>query len=123
MNKENFELVLNKIKTDPDQWDQGRWHCGTVHCFTGWAQTLSTGKEDIGTIRTDVMVFLDISSKDFDYLSSLKRTLLDFQEYLNLDGRYDSGGYDIEGYDRDGYNLDGYSRDGYNRDGHTTRTD
>jgi hypothetical protein len=41
MNRKNFQTVLDKIKSDPDSWYQASYHCGTTHCFAGWAQILS----------------------------------------------------------------------------------
>jgi len=32
--------TFNAIMDNPDQWDQGQWHCGSSHCFCGWSQVL-----------------------------------------------------------------------------------
>ena len=40
----NKELMLNTlaaIKANPQHWDQTSWHCGTTHCFAGFAELLS----------------------------------------------------------------------------------
>lgn len=33
--------VMAAIRANPKRWDQSRWHCGTTHCFAGWAQILA----------------------------------------------------------------------------------
>ena len=41
MNKELLQLTLDTIKANPQHWDQTSWHCGTTHCFAGFAELLS----------------------------------------------------------------------------------
>jgi hypothetical protein len=30
--------VLDEVEKNPDHWYQGEWHCGTSHCFAGFAE-------------------------------------------------------------------------------------
>ncbi len=39
-----FEEVLAEIKTQPEQWNQSNWHCGTQHCLAGWVELKVLGK-------------------------------------------------------------------------------
>jgi hypothetical protein len=32
-----LKQTLNDIKKNLDHWDQESWHCGTTHCFAGFA--------------------------------------------------------------------------------------
>jgi hypothetical protein len=113
MNRHNYEKVLAQIEADPTCWNQSSWHCGTQHCFFGWAQILS-GKEASGsTVRRDARIYLDLSWADANYLSDPLRSLAEIKEFLEDD----RAGYNRAGYDRDGYNRAGYNRAGYDRDG------
>lgn len=47
-----FERTLAAIKANPEHWDQGDWHCGTSHCFAGFAQVLSL--QDAGDLPTEL---------------------------------------------------------------------
>ena len=68
MNKENFQKVLDQITAHPETWDQTDWHCGTTHCFAGWAQLLSGQPENVETVRRDARMFLDLSYAEADFL-------------------------------------------------------
>lgn len=114
-NIENCKLVLQKIKENPDQWNQGSWHCGTSHCFAGWAQILSGKEANNDTVRRDARIFLGLTRDDADYYFSPSRTLEDLETVVE-DG-YDRNGYDRAGYNRDGLDRTGYGRAGYDRDG------
>lgn len=120
-NKENYKLVLDKIISDPEHWNQRSYHCGTSHCFAGWAQIISGKAINIKTTRQDARIFLGLTKSEADFLFSSHRNLEDFKYFLNsgydLDG-YDRDGYDRNGYDRNGYDRDDYDRDGYNRNGY-----
>lgn len=121
MNKENFELVLKTITENPACWDQTMWHCGTAHCFAGWAQILSGNVASPSTVRKVARIFLDLGQIEADYLFAPSRTLSDFNAFL-IEGHaktgYDSDGYNRAGYDSDGYNRAGYNRAGYDSDGY-----
>jgi hypothetical protein len=120
-NAANFAKVLEKIESCPAEWKQDSWHCGTKHCFAGWAQVLANKPVSNETVRRDARQFLGLTMAEADYLFAGHRTLEDFKSYnragYNRAG-YDRAGYNRAGYDRDGYNRDGYNRAGYNRDGY-----
>jgi hypothetical protein len=115
LNRANYEAVLNKIESCPAEWNQRSWHCGTTHCFAGWAQVLSGRPASDATVRRDARQFLGLTSQQSDYLFSAYRKLADFREFLVSE--FDAAGYDRDGYDCAGYNRAGYNRDGYDRDG------
>jgi hypothetical protein len=121
MNRENFQKVLDQIQSHPETWKQSSWHCGTTHCFAGWAQILAGKSPDEDTVRRDARMFLELSLADADYLFAPHRPLSDFREYLATNrAGYNSAGYDSDGYDSDGYNSDGYNRAGYDSDGYNS---
>lgn len=39
-NQANLEATLAAIEANPDHWNQTAWHCGTSHCFAGFAEML-----------------------------------------------------------------------------------
>lgn len=82
MNIKNFEKVLKTIKKNPNQWRQATWHCGTQHCFAGWAQVLSGKKADSMTVAQDALSFLGISENQGDWLFDPARLITDFEEFL-----------------------------------------
>lgn len=85
MNRENFKIVLDKIESDPSCWKQSLWHCGTKHCFAGWAQILSGNKPNEETVRRDATRFLDVLWVEASYLFNPRRTLEDFREFLKYE--------------------------------------
>lgn len=40
---ERLDLVLRTIEENPQHWDQDLWHCGSSHCFAGFAQCFARG--------------------------------------------------------------------------------
>lgn len=57
-NKERLYQVLDAIKANPNHWNQEDWHCGTSHCFAGFAQL----------IKHAIPISSDV--KDADYTGS-----------------------------------------------------
>ena len=114
MNVERYKLVLKHIEDNPENWDQTQWHCGTSHCFGGWAQILAGKPADSLTVRRDAREFLGLNAKEANYLFDQNRTLNDFRNELI----YGSDGFNLNGYRRDGFDHDGYSRNGYDRNGY-----
>jgi len=43
VNVELLQKTLETIKANPDHWKQQQWHCGTSHCFAGFAELLYFG--------------------------------------------------------------------------------
>ena len=117
MNQANYDAVIAKITENPACWDQMKWHCGTVHCFAGWAQILSGRQADGPTTRRDARKWLELTLAEADYLFAGQRTLGELVAGYNRDG-YDSAGYDRDGYDSQGYDSAGYNRDGYDSAGY-----
>ena len=129
MNKENFKKVLDKIKKNPDSWDQGEWHSesGTAHCFAGHCQIEMGRPVDLNTVRRDARIFLSISYQDaFDIFES-SRTIKDFENmltgsYIFFGGnhfsyiKYNEDGYNRYGRDKDGFDRVGFDRDGLDKD-------
>jgi len=35
-NKELADRAIKAIETNPNEWEQGMWRCGTSMCFAGW---------------------------------------------------------------------------------------
>lgn len=100
MNLANWRRVIDQINAHPESWDQSVWHCGTKHCFAGWAQILA-GKPEIKDLVIDqAMSFLGISYPDANYYFSSERTLQDLEWPLSeaaLKGAYDCCGHNIDG--------------------------
>lgn len=117
MNREHYQLVLDQITAHPETWNQTQWHCGTTHCFAGWAQVLSGQPANKDTARRDARIYLDLSYQEADYLFAAHRSLNDLRD------AYDGAGYDRDGYNRAGYDRDGYDRDGFNAQNHPRHDD
>src|SRR5215469_18928586 len=115
MNTTNFKKVLGHIKASQSCWKQDDWHCGTSHCFGGWAQILSGKPANNATVRRDARVFLELTAHQADYCFAGQRRLVDFEEMLAVPDGYNWAGRDRDGYDRDGYDRDGYDRDGLDK--------
>lgn len=112
-NIENCKLVLTQIKNHPETWNQKYWHCGTAHCFAGWAQILSGKPADSTTARRDARIFLGLSAAEAEYYFHSERTLSELETVL--EDFYDENGCSPDGHDRNGYNREGYDRDGLNK--------
>lgn len=41
VNVELLQKTLDAIKANPQHWNQQFWHCGTSHCFAGFAELLA----------------------------------------------------------------------------------
>ena len=71
MNIENFKLVLNYIKANPEEWNQ----INSAHSFLGWAQILSGKEQNYDTVRKDARLFLRITAPETDYILEAGRTI------------------------------------------------
>lgn len=58
VNVELLQKTLDTIKANPQHWSQGTWHCGTSHCFAGFAELIAN---DI-SIETSADKLQDIKS-------------------------------------------------------------
>lgn len=43
VNVELLQKTLDAIKANPKHWNQKSWHCGTSHCFAGFAELIANG--------------------------------------------------------------------------------
>ena len=84
VNVELLQKTLNAIKANPQHWNQKTWHCGTSHCFAGFAELIAnnipieTSAEDLIAIRYTKLLpygtgsyaekLLGISDEDGDVL-------------------------------------------------------
>jgi len=117
-NIENIQKVLNIIEKNPSSWNQSRWHCGTSHCFAGWAQIVARKPicdHPLIVIR-DARLFFGFTQKEADYYFAGGRTFKELQNAVNP--WYDEHGFDINGYNDQGFNKQGYDRKGYNAEGY-----
>lgn len=116
--KDRADEILAMIESDPSCWDQEVWHCGTSHCFGGWAQIKSGRPADFYTVRRDARLWLGITAYEANRLFSTSNTLEDIRRIISeISDGYDREGYDLYGYDRYGFNRCGYDRFGRDRDG------
>ena len=101
VNVELLQKTLDTIKAKPQHWDQTKWHCGTSHCFAGFAELIAH-KVSIDTdeevLKDDLRFFsprfddwstsehatelLGISDDDAETLFASYRTLEDLEEMV-----------------------------------------
>ena len=112
-NLDNCKLVLAQIENHPETWNQGTWHCGSSHCFAGWAQILSGNLANNNTVRRDARIFLGLSLREANYYFSSSRTLDELKTIL--EPFYNSEGFNPNGFDREGFDYSGYDRDGVHK--------
>jgi hypothetical protein len=43
-NAVHLQATLDAVLAHPEHWDQKYWHCGTTHCFAGFAEMLRLGE-------------------------------------------------------------------------------
>lgn len=95
INKELLQLTLNMIKANPEHWDQGKWHCGTTHCFAGVAYLLNMDlplTTDEYDLSEDVILdtkyiaikILGITYYQANRLFTPDNTLEDLEHYVNV---------------------------------------
>ena len=101
MNKERLQAIIDRIEADA----KARLASPKLNetNIATLAQTDSGCKLNISTARRDARIWLDLSSKQADYLFRGYRTLKEIKEFIEK-CNYDNDGYDREGYDRAGYN-------------------
>ncbi len=118
--KDNLHAVMAQIEEHPEMWDQSSWHCGTSHCFGGWAQVLSGAQITSDNVRHDARRWLGLTCREADLLFRGGNTLEKLREYVDalVSDDYGLDGYGLDGYDRDGYDRNGYDRNGYDRNGY-----
>lgn len=101
MNPQRYNQVLAKIEANPQHWNQRVWHCGTSHCFAGFAGLIKEGLAVSCDERllwrsyphlTSVpwhegQKWLELSWKEADWLFAQARTLDDFRWVRRMHGR------------------------------------
>jgi hypothetical protein len=122
-NIERHNQIIEQIEKHPETWKQNDWHCGTAHCYAGWAQVFSGKEIDDNTVVRDAREWLGLTKYEADtafYSGNTLEFLKELPELFTYDkdgrDRYgrDRNGQDKEGYDRNG--RDRYGRDRYGRD-------
>ncbi len=59
INVELLQKTLDTIKANPQHWNQRYWHCGTSHCFAGFAELIANNlpieinNEQVGAFKLD----------------------------------------------------------------------
>lgn len=102
-NIKNCKLVLDTIEKDPSNWNQIDWHCGSKHCFAGWAQILANFPPYVPNVRRDARIFLGLTYHEANYYFAPMRTLEELKTIL--EDFYDTLGFGRDGYDREGLNI------------------
>lgn len=109
VNWDLFGRVVEAIEARPGQHNQGSYHCGTSHCFAGWAELLSMQEKgvlpvpaaeyhvlnwrafwhlqqqcglDAASTHKNAQKILGLSDGQADYLFDEHRELADFQQAL-----------------------------------------
>ena len=115
MNKDRLQAIIDRIEADANNRDATR----NILAFdiATFAQIDSGCKFDMFAARRDARIWLDLSSKQANYLLCSPLTLAEVKKFIE-NYNYDSNGYDREGYDRFGYDRAGFDHDGYDRYGY-----
>lgn len=101
VNVELLQKTLDTIKANPQHWDQSKWHCGTSHCFAGFAELIAKNipiETDESILIRDERFYdpkfndwstsehatelLGISDNDAETLFASYRTLEDLEEMV-----------------------------------------
>jgi hypothetical protein len=108
--------IIEQIEKHPKTWNQEYWHCGTAHCYGGWAQVFSGKELHPSTVRGDALQWLGLTWYQGTVAFNSTNTL-DFLKGLPERFTYDKDGYDRDGFDRFGYDRYGRDNLGFRRDG------
>lgn len=126
MNIKRYKQVLENIKEHPESWNQKIWHCGTQHCFAGWAEMFENSEfkpfsevialfesypTDWNKSQFTIQVatkWLDLDFHQADWLFSPNRKIEDFERELKNHHLYDKNGLDHDGFDRDSVNKNDF---------------
>ena len=110
VNVELLQKTLDTIKANPEHWNQYHWHCGTSHCFAGFAELIANGipiQTDDKTLRTysgfsdspesvywkterNAQKLLNINDDDASILFAGYNSLLDLERMVHLLAKEDS---------------------------------
>lgn len=61
-----LELVMRTIEENPGHWNQLRWHCGSSHCFAGFAQCLARELDWKVNFVENYCQFSSLRTQDFE---------------------------------------------------------
>lgn len=120
--------IIAKIEAEPENWNQAKWHCGTAHCYGGWAQILSGMPINTEFARRDARMALGLSVYEadalFDSVNDLQFLKMSPTNILKYGASgYNRYGYDISDNDRNGSSKTDWScrnrrdSEGYDVDG------
>lgn len=77
-----FKTILNRIKSNPECWNQKTWHCGTSHCFAGHAQIDSGNEINTWYAYNNAQEWLNLTEPECEYLFNTTNTIEDFEVFL-----------------------------------------
>ena len=105
-NQANLEATLAAIEANPQHWEQAEWHCGTSHCFGGFAEMLRLGKSPTcqapleGNVvnggllgRYATQDWLGLEEDEWDEITDLDNSLDDIRRMV-CDGQWYCHDYD-----------------------------
>lgn len=81
-NKERLEAVLEQINKHPKTWIQSDWHCGSSHCFMGWAQVMSGKRPDDDKALADGAKWLGLTHTEALQLSCAGNSRADLRKIV-----------------------------------------
>jgi hypothetical protein len=113
-NVERHNQIIEQIEKHPETWKQSEWHCGTAHCYAGWAQIFSGRKVCDTTARRDAIEWLGLTVYESFVAFSPSNTLELLKSIPKLFS-YGRDGFNRDGVDRNGYDWSGRDRYGFDR--------
>ena len=92
VNIELLQKTLDTIKANPKHWDQRHWHCGSSHCFAGFAELLVRDLPINQPVNSEVFLSgeteqfatqqLGLNVDDADILFAYDNTLADLELFV-----------------------------------------
>ncbi len=76
--------VIKRIQSDPNPWNQYKWHCVTTHCFAGHADILAGNKQMQIPKKYEYKNIADYNKADDLYYIWLKDTPIRASAWLGL---------------------------------------
>ena len=76
--------VLEHVQRHPETWDQERWHCGTSHCFAGFAQTWNGAEGDSSTCQEAALEALGITREGGQLLFDCYNTMEEIVTFVRM---------------------------------------
>ena len=96
MNLERHNQIIAMIEANPKSWNQLYWHCGTSHCYGGWAQVLSGATINKNTAFEDARRWLELSIFEAKEAFNIHNSLDDLKDLPN-NFTYNEHGYNKYG--------------------------